>query len=257
MQATSISSHESNFFKTGEDSAGKKFDLTEMSVPIKGTNEVMEYMNCRTKNGDKSFYYEERNTKTQIVLHFTAGYLKGDVAALTKPNNHVSTPFIIARNGTILSMWSSAFWSYHLGSGAIGGNKNGCKRTIGIEISNIGYLKKIGDHLVTVYSDTDDYCELEEDYYHTKLDTPFRGQEYYATFSEKQYDSLISLLRYLTAEYNIPRAFLPEEKRYEVGLVDELPDFKGITSHINYRTSGKWDIGPAFDWERVIQGVNS
>jgi N-acetyl-anhydromuramyl-L-alanine amidase AmpD len=257
MQATSISSHESSFFKTGKDSAGKEFNLTEMSVPIKGTDEVMEYTNCRLKNGDKSFYYEEKNTKTQIVLHFTAGYLKGDVAALTKPNNHVSTPFIIARNGTILSMWSSAFWSYHLGSGAIGGNKNGCKRTIAIEISNIGYLKKIGDQLVTVYSDTDDYCELEEAYYHTKLDTPFRGQEYYATFSEKQYDSLISLLRYLTAEYNIPRAFLPENKRYEVGSVNELPEFRGITSHINYRTSGKWDIGPAFDWERVIDGVTS
>lgn len=257
MQATSISSHESSFFSTGKDSAGKEFNLTEMSVPIKGTNEVMEYTNCRTKNGDKSFYYEERNTKTQIVLHFTAGYLKGDVAALTKPNNHVSTPFIIARNGTILSMWSSAFWSYHLGKGAIGGNQNGCKRTIGIEISNIGYLKKIGDTLMTVYSDKDDYCELEEDFYYTKLETPFREQEYYATFSEKQYDSLIVLLRYLTAEYNIPRNFLPENKRYEVGSVSELPNFKGITSHINYRTSGKWDIGPAFDWERVIQGVNS
>ncbi|WP_430410659.1 N-acetylmuramoyl-L-alanine amidase [Kordia sp.] len=257
MQATSISSHESSFFKTGKDSDGKEFNLTEMSVPIKGTNEVMEYTNCRLKNGDKSFYYEEKNTKTQIVLHFTAGYLKGDVSALTKPNNHVSTPFIIARNGTILNMWSSAFWSYHLGSGAIGGNKNGCKRTIAIEISNIGYLKKIGDQLVTVYSDKDDYCELEEEYYHTKLEPPFRGQEYYATFSEKQYDSLISLLRYLTAEYDIPRMFLPENKRYITGTIDELPNFRGITSHINYRTSGKWDIGPAFDWERVINGVNA
>jgi len=256
MQATSISSHESSFFKTGKDSDGKEFTLTEMSVPIKGTNEVMEYTNCRLKTGDKSFYYEEKNTKTQIVLHFTAGYLKGDLAALSRKDNHVSTPFLIARNGTILSLWSSAFWSYHLGSGAIGGNMNGCKRTIGIEMSNIGYLKK-KNQLVTIYSDTDDYCELEEDFYYTKLETPFRGQEYYATFSDKQYDSLISLLRYLTAEYNIPRAFLPENKRYEVGSVNELLNFKGITSHINYRTSGKWDIGPAFDWKRVMEGVPS
>lgn len=255
MQATSISDHESDFFKTGRDSSGKEFNLTEMSVPIKGTNEVMDYISCRTKNGDTSFYYEERNTKTQIVLHFTAGFLKGDVAALSTQNNHVSTAFIIPRNGKILNMWSSAFWSYHLGSGAIGGNKAGCKRTIAIEISNIGYLKKIGNHLVTVYSDKDDYCELDEDYYYTKLDTPFRGQEYYATFSDKQYNSLISLLRYLTAEYDIPRAFLPEDKRYITGTESELPNFKGITSHVNYRTSGKWDIGPAFDWERVINGV--
>ncbi|WP_298423914.1 N-acetylmuramoyl-L-alanine amidase [uncultured Kordia sp.] len=255
MQATSISNHESDFFETGRDSHGKAFNLTEMSVPIKGTNEVMDYVNCRLKNGDSSFYYQERNTKTQIVLHFTAGFLRGDVAALSTPNNHVSTAFIIPRNGKTLNMWSSAYWSYHLGKGAVGGNKTGCKRTIAIEISNIGYLKKKGDQLVTIYSDKDDYCTLDETYYYTKLDTPFRGQEYYATFSDKQYKSLISLLRYLTAEYDIPRAFLPEDKRYITGIERELPNFKGITSHVNYRTSGKWDIGPAFDWERVINGV--
>jgi len=58
---------------------------------------------------------------------------------------------------------------------------------------------------------------------------------------------LISLLRYLTAQYNIPRTFLPENKRHITGTESELPNFKGITSHVNYRTSGKWDIGPAFD----------
>ncbi len=258
MKATSIPNHESNFFKYGKDSAGKEFILKEMSVPVKGTNEVMKYVNCRPKNGDKSFYYEEKNTKTQIVLHFTAGYLKGDVAALSKHSYHVSVPFIIARNGKILNMWSSAFWSYHLGSGSVGGNTNGSKRTIAIEISNIGFLKKIGNNLVTVYNDNDDYCSLNEadKKYYEKLDTPFRGEEYYATFTDNQYKSLITLLRYLTAEYNIPRTFLSEDKRYITGTPDDLPNFKGITSHINYRPTGKWDLGPAFDWNRVMEGLN-
>ena len=152
-------------------------------------------------------------------------------------------------------MWSSAFWAYHLGSGAIGGNTNGSKRTIAIEISNIGFLKEIGNKLVTVYSDNDVYCDLMEKQFYTKLDTPYRGQQYYATYTKKQYESLIILLRYLTAEYNIPGEFLPEDKRFDIGSANELVNFKGITSHINYRSSGKWDIGPAFDWDRIITSL--
>ena len=59
------------------------------------------------------------------------------------------------------------------------------------------------------------------------------------------------LLRYLTAKHNIPRHFLPESKRYLTNL--EVASFKGIVSHINFRTSGKWDIGPGFAWDQLIQ----
>ncbi|GAA4274039.1 N-acetylmuramoyl-L-alanine amidase [Aquimarina gracilis] len=256
MKATSIANHEKTFFETGRDSDGKEFVLTNMTVPIKGTNQVMPYINCKSKNGDTSFFYQEKNTKTQIVLHYTAGYLKGDVAALSKPNNHVSTPFIIARNGKILNLWSSAYWSYHLGSGAIGGNTNGSKRTIAIEMSNIGFLKRIDNKLVTVYSDTDVYCDISEKQFYTKLESPYRGELYYARFTRRQYHSLQLLLRYLTAEYDIPREFLPEEKRYITGAENELVNFKGIVSHVNYRSSGKWDIGPAFDWKKVIENIS-
>ncbi|MBQ0733525.1 N-acetylmuramoyl-L-alanine amidase [Aquimarina celericrescens] len=255
MKATSIPNHEKTFFETGRDSDGKEFVLTEMTVPIKGTSEVMPYINCRPKNGDASFYYQEKNAKTQIVLHYTAGYLKGDVAALSRPNNHVSTPFIIARNGKILNLWSSAFWSYHLGSGAIGGNTRGGKRTIAIELSNIGFLKRIDNKLVTVYSDTDVYCDIREKQFYTKLELPYRGEVYYAKFTRRQYHSLQLLLRYLTAEYDIPATFLPEDKRYGIVAEEELINFLGITSHVNYRPSGKWDIGPAFDWGRVMKGL--
>ncbi|WP_340200014.1 N-acetylmuramoyl-L-alanine amidase [Ascidiimonas sp. W6] len=252
MKATSIPNHEKTFFETGRDSDGKEFVLTEMTVPIKGTDQVMPYINCRPKNGDTSFYYQEQHTKTQIVLHYTAGYLKGDVAALSKPTREVSTPFIIARNGKILNLWSSAYWSYHLGSGAIGGNTRGSKQTIGIEISNIGFLKRIGNKLVTVYSDTDVYCDINEKQFYTKLESPYRGELYYARFTRLQYDSLLTLLRYLTVTYNIQRAFLPEDRRYITGVKEELVNFNGIVSHVNYRSSGKWDIGPAFEWEKII-----
>ncbi len=77
MKATSIRNHEKRFFDTGLDSFGKKFVLTNKTIPVKGTSEIMQYVNCRRENNDNSFYYEERANKTQIVIHFTAGYLKG------------------------------------------------------------------------------------------------------------------------------------------------------------------------------------
>lgn len=253
MKATSIPNHEKTFFETGKDSSGKEFMLTEKIVPIKGSDQAMPYVNCRPKNGDASFYYHEKNEKNQIVLHFTVGYLKGDIAALSRNNIHISTPFVIARNGKIINLWSSAYWSYHLGKAAIGGNTNGSKRTIAIEISNIGFLKRIGDKLVTVYSDNDVYCDISDTQLYTKLDIPYRGEQYFATYTDKQYKSLHLLLRYLTAEYDIPMAFLPEDKRYDIVTESELVNFRGITSHVNYRSSGKWDIGPAFNWRRITQ----
>ncbi len=257
MKATSIRNHEKRFFDTGLDSFGKKFNLTNMTIPVKGTGEIMEYVKCRRENNDNSFCFEEQVNKTQIVIHFTAGYLKGDVATLTTPSSHVSVPFIIARNGTILNMWSSGFWSFHLGPGAVGGNTSGSKKTIAIEVSNIGWLNNQNGNLITAYRNDAVYCNINEKSFYDKLDIPYRGHQYFATFTKSQYDSLVVLLRYLTAQYNIPRDFLPEGKRYITGTTNDLPNFKGIVSHVNYRISGKWDFGPAFDWDRVITGVTA
>ncbi len=255
MKATSIPRHENSFFTSGKDSHGKKFDLINKRIAIKNSSEEMHYVQCKRENNDSSYYYKEKNEKTQIVLHFTAGYLKGDIATLTTQSSHVSVPFILGRNGTILNMWSSAYWSYHLGPGAIGGNTNGSKKTIAIEISNIGYLKKVGNNLVSAYSNSDVYCSLEDTSLYTKLESPYREQEYFATFTNNQYESLIVLLKYLTAQYDIPVAFLPEDQLYVTGSADTIPNFKGIVSHVNYRKSGKWDLGPAFDWNRLIEGI--
>jgi N-acetylmuramoyl-L-alanine amidase len=73
----------------------------------------------------------------------------------------------------------------------------------------------------------------------------------------QKYESLIILLRYLTSRYDIPKTLVDENKRYETLSVYEIANFKGILSHVNFRKSGKWDLGPAFDWKRVIDGISS
>lgn len=250
MKATSIAGHESAFQSNGIDGAGKKFILTVETAKIKGTTEEVTFIDCQRENKDKSFYYEETTSKKKIAIHFTMGYLKGDVATLTK--QHVSVPFLVGRNGNIYNLFASKYWSYHLGPTAVGGNEPMSKECIGIELSNIGPLKKIGNNLVTTYSDSDVYCSLDETQFYEKLATKYRGYEYYAKFTESQYKSLVKLLRFLCGKYNIPKTFLGEANRYQTLSANDFVKFSGIVSHVNCRKD-KVDIGPAFDWNKVIQ----
>ncbi|WP_019989374.1 N-acetylmuramoyl-L-alanine amidase [Rudanella lutea] len=254
MKPASLTTYEQSFFDTGLDSMGRKHILTPTTVPIPGESGKLTYIRCGRENGDTSFFFDEEITKTNIVLHYTAGYLKGDIASLTAPSQEISVPFVIARDGRILNLWSSKYWSYHLGPGAVGGNTAMSKRTIAIEISNIGFLNKIGNNLCSDNNSDDIYCSLTDTAHFKALKTPFRGKSYFATFTSKQYDSLIVLLRYLTRKYNIKRAFLPEPERYSLLTESRINGFSGILTHANFRPD-KLDIGPAFEWERVIKGL--
>lgn len=256
MRASNIPAYEADFRAKGKDADNKQFKLSPFQVQIPGTAESFEVISAKLANGDESFFYKESTPKERIVVHFTAGYLKGDLSALTKKDNHVSTPFVVARDGTIYNLFSSKYWSYHLGKGAAGGNSEMSKSGIGIEMSNLGYLRPKGTNLVTYMSDTDVYCTADEKQYYTQLKTPFRKFTHYASFTDAQYKSLINLLRYLTATYKIPANFLPQADRFDV--YKSVASFKGITTHVNYQPEsyGKWDIGPAFDWARVIKALN-
>ncbi len=258
MKASSISQHESSFRQSAIDSSGTKFILTDETVNISDkAGGKITLVDCHREVPDDSYYLAEEHPKERIVLHYTAGFLKGDIAQLSRRGAEVSVPFVIARSGHIYNLWKSKYWSYHLGPGAVGGNTFGSQRSIPIELSNIGFLrKKAGGLLHTMYGIDDVYCTEAETAYYQKLPALYRKEIYYAKFTNAQYNSLILLLRYLTARFNIPRTLLTPDKRYKVfGTSAEAQNFKGICSHVNFRATGKWDIGPAFDWDRVAKGL--
>ena len=258
MKAISIPQHEASFRQTGIDSSGTKFILADETVNISDNKGgKITFVDCRREVADDSYYLSEEHPKERIVLHYTAGYLKGDIAQLSRRGTEVSVPFVIGRSGLIYNLWKSKYWSYHLGPGAVGGNTLGSQRSIPIELSNIGFLrKKTGGLLHTMYGINDVYCTEAETAYYQKLPTEYRKEIYYAKFTNAQYNSLVLLLRYLTARFNIPRTLLTPDKRFNVfGSAAEATSFKGICSHVNFRPSGKWDIGPAFDWDRVSKGI--
>lgn len=255
MKASNIPAYEAGFRTAPRDSDGKAFTLSPFQVQVPGSSETFQAVSCRPASGDESYFYKEVFPKKRIVVHHTAGYLRGDIAALTRKDNHVSVPFVVARDGTVYNLWSSRYWSYHLGKGAEGGNSEMSRSSVAIELSNLGWLRPKGDTLVTYSGDP--YCTLDDRDAYRKLDKPFRSYVYYATFTDAQYRSLGSLLRYLTRTFDIPAEFLPEPQRYAVH--PGVDRFRGITTHVNYQPEsyGKWDIGPAFDWARVIASLTT
>ena len=252
MVFTNLPNKEAYFRKTGN---GGEYVLRPIAVPVPNESLTLNGLLC-TAAHRSGYYHDTVYQKERIVLHFTAGVLSGDMSMLTRQDYHVSVPFVIARDGTIYQLYSSKFWSGNLGGDALGNAGNAQdKRTIGIELSNFGPMDLASDTLRMTYGDRSAYCTLAQTDSYQKLPVPFRGKSYYATHTDAQYDSLIVLLRYLTAQYAIPRQFIPEPKRYLT--TPDVLTFKGIVSHVNYRASGKWDLGPAFNWARVMTGVQA
>lgn len=250
MRASQIPQHEKAFRATGK-AHGRPYRLEPAEVKIPGTEERFEVVSCTREDGVDDYFFTTELPKKRVVVHYTEGFLQGDIATLTTKGREVSVPFVVARDGTIYRLFSSRHWSFHLGSGAAGGNEAMSRSGIAIELSNVGHLRLKGDTLLEPSGSI--YCTRAEKAFYTELKTPYRGFSFYATFTDAQYASLVTLLRYLTATFEIPRKFVGQARRFET--IPEIATFSGITTHVNYRTTGKRDIGPAFDWTRVIAGL--
>ena len=202
----------------------------------------------------ESYYFEKEYPKKKIIMHSTVGFFTGDLSMLAKEDVHMSVNYVIARNGTVYEMFDPKNWSYHLGSGAVGGNGYGSKENISIELSNIGPLTLDGSIFRNVYGSK--YCDVTDVTAFTEYVEGFRGYRYFVTFTDEQYTSLQSLLTFLTSTYNIPYIFLPESKRVNAFISStEARVYSGICSHVNFRATGKYDIGPDFYWERITSDV--
>lgn len=260
MKASKIASEEEKFSEKLTNTSRVKYKEIE-TVSI-GNSTIR-----KIRPNFDSYYYKTEKKKDAIVLHYTVGTLRADLATITQKDNKMSVPYVIARSGEIYEIFDPKYWSYHLGRGTIGGNQTNSQRTIGIELSNYGPLTKNGDNLETIYSQVeykdsegntkktkkDVYCSLSEAEYYTVVEGGFRGREYFASYTQEQYDALNDLIEYLCEEFDIPKEFVPEEDRFKTFKTsNEAKSFKGIATHVNFRKSGKWDIGPDFAWEKII-----
>ena len=153
MHPDTIKTKEKTFFDTLKLSSGRRFTLSG-TIPA-GSSTIYSI-----RPTDQTYFYQQTTAKKSICLHFTVGNIMSDIDVLSKPGNHVSVSYVVDRSGRIYELFPDNYWSYHLGSGTIGGNAAMSKQTIGIEISNYGPLDASGTKLLDAYKNT--YCSLAE-----------------------------------------------------------------------------------------------
>jgi hypothetical protein len=232
MTPETIHDREKKFAEKLTDSSGKTFTAGN---PI----DIGDGFTIRPISpGFKTYFYQTKTEKTQICLHFTVGVITGDIASLTKENNHMSVPYVVDRCGNIYRLFDESFWSYHLGSSAIGGNAVMSKQSIGIEISNYGPLKEKDGKFIDAYGNT--YTSKAE-----QVDSvSYRGYNYYAKMTDVQKHALAHLLKYLSEKHGIPLNF--KEYTGEVfASPEEAVAYRGVFCHSNVRKD-KFDLPPEF-----------
>lgn len=196
-------------------------------------------------------YYKEVVTKTQIVLHHTAG----NSSAVNVMNDwnkdargRIATCISIsgagAKNsfdGEIVQGFSSRHWAYHLGikPDVFKARKLSYKKldasSIGIEVCNWGQLEKVGDKFLN-YVDrevpADQVCELE---------VPFKGYKYFHAYTDAQIESVRQLLIYWKETYGINLTY-DYDQMFTVNN-KALTGVNGLYTHNSYRKD-KVDIYP-------------
>jgi N-acetyl-anhydromuramyl-L-alanine amidase AmpD len=194
-------------------------------------------------------YFSEKHTKNLVVLHFTAGTTASGVYHTFAKPGKVATAYTVDRDGTVYEMFDPGLWAYHLGMRTGNTGHMHDKRSIAIEIVNVGPLKEDPENPDQLNWWPNGYgtkwCTKDEtDMYVPRSD---RGIDYYATFTDEQYESVNTLLDLLCSKYNIPRIAPDDKRRTDV---NGLATYSGIIAHQHYRKD-KYDMGPAFDWQRV------
>lgn len=194
-----------------------------------------------------TYYYQTITEKKAISLHFTVGNIKADIGSLTKNGQKVSVNYVVDRQGNIYNLFPDEYWSYHLGSNAIGTNTTMSKQTIGIEISNYGPLKlKQSGDLVDAYGNV--YCTINDKNYYKECS--YRGYSYFATMTEKQEKAVAKLIEYLCKQNNISKIFKTNpDEIFENSA--EAKNFSGIYYHSSVRKD-------KFDWpDSLMIGVKN
>lgn len=114
------------------------------------------------------------------------------------------------------------------------------KHIIPITVMNEGRL--IHDAISGKFKNWEGKIYEREELVHLK---EWRNYYQWASYTDKQYESLNKLIAYLTEEFNIKNKTIGHNT-----IVDGIDNFEGITSKSNYSTSNL-DVSPAFDWLKL------
>ena len=198
----------------------------------------------------------EATPKDLVVLHFTAGRTARSAFDTWRSDPHrIATSYIVDVDGTIYEVFPPAFWAAHLG---VKGTKNRHdRRSIGIEIANVGPLQRSPEDPSVLNwwprkskdapEFTTNFCRIDETDRYVAVE--YRRKSHFASFPDAQVDAVAALVRGLCEQFSIPATLPPLAHRFECDL-GAFASYRGVCTHANFRRD-KWDIGPAFPWSRL------
>ena len=187
-------------------------------------------------------FFAVAQTKDLLTLHFTAGYSINSANSTLDRIDQVAVAYIVDVNGDIYHKFDKKFWAYHLGMKSHNQGHIQDKRSIGIEIVNIGpvWLKN---------GQWYDYVGRKHPVANVVPGND-RGANGSVKFPKVQMDAVCGLVNALCDKVpTIPR-LVPKDKLS--CQIPALAKFKGIISHQMFRKD-KYDMGVAFDWPRLIK----
>lgn len=185
----------------------------------------------------ESQYYPVDQKKTHIFLHHTAGgSAASSISHWASNPEHIATPYIIDRDGTIYECFPPHCWAYHLG---VKGLTSLEKASIGIEICSYGALENGVTYTGKIIPTGNIAFE------------DFRGKKQWEKYTQEQIAALKLLLPYLLDLFKIK----PQTDRkdfWEYQNPAKLPP--GIWSHTTVRKD-KIDIFPQKELVELVYSL--
>lgn len=209
---------------------GEKKPIVEETIAIPGNTITKHIL-------DDDTYYQDEFEKDLIVIHHTVskGTPQNIIDYWNNDGIEVATAYVIGLNGEIyLTFKSDKMWAWHLKKGV-----STEKRSIGIEMINVGPVAKVMTGYMNTYGNKFDGTNVEDV-------GSWRDYRYFIQYTDAQYKSLNDLLNFLCSTHNIPKQITPNFFSNEYANIS----FKGIIGHSSVRPD-KTDPHLAFDLSKI------
>jgi len=204
---------------------------------------------------DPSEYYPQAQTKDLIVLHHTVGGSAWSTFKWWRDDpRHISTAYIVGRDGTAYEVFPPDCWAWHLGVKHEGIEK----RSIGIELASEGGLlckrrNGNGPHELWAFDGAKRLglaSMLKKSHRVVHLEEPWRGYSWFDAYEPAQIMTTIALSLYLTRRFDVPRKIpAPQLCRGPADLSRWL-HYRGVLHHAMLRRD-KSDLHPRFPFETL------
>ena len=193
----------------------------------------------KTLKISKDNYYQTKNPKTQILIGFSLRKEDYHIKRLKNKdlgNAKSWNTFTITREGKIFQHFPDENHSNYLNI------KKVDIQIISIVLENMGVLNKDGGEFYNWLNERCDY----------KVETKkWFGLDYWEDIPEKQFESLVDLLIYLTDKHNISKKTIGFQSYNENTI-----NFKGIVFAANYKEN-TLNMNPVLNHKRIDEILNS